>query len=259
MNRLQAQVALITGATAGIGAGIARLFAQEGASVAVVGRSVERGTTTVESITAAGGQAIFIPADVSRAADVRAMVAQTVAHFGRLDILVCNAAVYPIRKNVVDTTEDEWDQILDINLKGAFLCCKYAIPEMMARGGGSIVTISSVNGLVGTSLMPAYNASKGGLIAMTRSIAVDHAPHIRANVICPGACDTLGARTLVPDREAAEAAIRDRGLIPRVGQPRDIAHAALFLASDQEASWVTASVMVVDGGFYGGRKFKFIE
>lgn len=258
MDRLRDKVAIVTGATAGIGQGIAKLFAAEGARVAVVGRSKERGKETLQMITSADREAIFVPTDVSKAAEVRDMVAQTVAHFGRLDILVCNAAVFPIRKNVVDTTEEEWDWIVDTNLKGSFLCCKYAIPEMMRSGGGSILTVSSVSGLVGTPLMPAYLATKGGMIAMTRGIAVDHAPHIRANVICPGSVETLGSHALIKDRVTWEEAVNVRTLMERPGQPEDVAYAALYLVSD-EASWVTATVLSIDGGLYGGRNFKYIE
>jgi NAD(P)-dependent dehydrogenase (short-subunit alcohol dehydrogenase family) len=186
------------------------------------------------------------------------MVAQTIDHFGRLDILVSNAAVFPIRKNVVDTSEEEWDWIVDVNLKGTFLSCKYAIPAMMKSGGGAILTLSSVSGLVGTPLMPAYLATKGGIIAMTRGIAVDHAPHIRANVICPGSVESLGNNALIQDRGTWEEAVSARTLMARPGQPEDVAYSALYLVSD-EASWVTAAVLSVDGGLFGGRNFKYIE
>jgi NAD(P)-dependent dehydrogenase (short-subunit alcohol dehydrogenase family) len=258
MDRLRGKVAIVTGATTGIGQGIAQLFAEEGAQVVVVGRSKERGQETLELITSAGGEAVFVPADVSLAAEARNMVAQTVDHFGRLDILVSNAAIFPIRKNVIDTSEEEWDWIVDVNLKGTFLSCKYTIPAMLESGGGSILTVSSVSGLVGTPLMPAYLATKGGIIAMTRGIAVDHAPHIRANVICPGSVESAGSQALIKDRETWEVAVSTRTLMGRPGQPQDVAYAALYMVSD-EASWVTAAVLSVDGGLYGGRNFRYIE
>jgi len=249
VGRLDGKVALITGAASGIGAVAARLFAGEGARVVVADVSDDAGRATVEEIEAAGGQAAYVHADVSKADDARAMVAFAVERFGSLDVLHNNAGVFPAADgSVTDTDEDVWDLVMRINLKGVYLGCRFGIPAMLEGGGGSIVNVASFVALMGAATPQiAYTSSKGGVLAMTREIAVEFARRgIRANALCPGPIETpLMAELLAdPDR-------RQRRLvhipIGRFGRPDEIANAALFLASD-ESSFMTGAALVVDGG-----------
>jgi len=249
VGRLDGKVALITGAASGIGAVAARLFAGEGARVVVADVSDDAGRATVEEIEAAGGQAAYVHADVSNADDARAMVAFAMERFGSLDVLHNNAGVFPAADgSVTDTDEDVWDLVMRINLKGVYLGCRFGIPAMLEGGGGSIVNVASFVALMGAATPQiAYTSSKGGVLAMTREIAVEFARRgIRANALCPGPIETpLMAELLAdPDR-------RQRRLvhipIGRFGRPDEIANAALFLASD-ESSFMTGAALVVDGG-----------
>jgi NAD(P)-dependent dehydrogenase (short-subunit alcohol dehydrogenase family) len=248
--RLKGQVALITGGTSGIGAATAFLFAKEGASVAVTGRNEERGHTLVERILTLGGKGLFIRGDVTRSDDCRSAVEQTLHAFGKLDILFNNAGVfYP--HTVVDCTEEEWDLQLDTNLKGTFLMSKVALPHMIRQGSGVIINNSSGWGLAGGDSAVAYCASKGGVVLLTRAMAIDHGPQgIRVNCVCPGDVDTP---MLPPDAkmrglkwEDYLAGCADRPL-GRIGTPEEIAKAVLFLASD-DSSFMTGAALVVDGG-----------
>ncbi len=253
-DRLKDKAAIVTGSTAGIGQAVALEYARQGAAVVVAGLPVP-GQNTLAMIQAEGGTAVYIETDVSQADQVQQMIAQTEAAFSRLDVLVNNAGILTPRKSLVETTEEEYDQTLNVNLKGTFLCCKYAIPVMLRNGGGAIVNISSITALVGTPHQSVYQASKGGIIAMTRGVAVDHAPQIRANVICPGAVDTVSCREVTGgSRASLEDAVRPALLSDRLGEPQDIAHAAVYLGAD-EAEWVTGSVLVVDGGTLASRVF----
>ncbi|HTP09913.1 MAG TPA: glucose 1-dehydrogenase [Anaerolineae bacterium] len=249
------KVAIVTGGSSGIGRATAVSFAQEGARVAIFDRDVAGGQQTVEEIQASGGTAIFVQTDVSVAQDVEAAMKRTVEGFDRLDVIF-NGAGLSGRKwgdgPAADCTEEAWDRVLAINLKSVFLCCKYAIREMLKNGGGAIVNLSSVLGLVGGDedfATHAYAASKGGIISLTRSIAAYYAPHkIRANVICPGLIATP-----MSQRAQSNAAIRARlsdlqPLTGDFGQPIDVAQAALYLASDQ-SKFVTGTVLTVDGGW----------
>lgn len=243
--RLQDKVALITGAGSGIGRASAIRFAAEGAKVAVVDREVPGGEATVEQVRGAGGEAIFVRGDVRRSADAAAMVQAAVAAFGGLDILFNNAGVGSWG-NVTDTDEEVWDDTFDTNVKSIYLVSRWAIPEMLQRGGGSIINMASMSAFKTDRNITAYCASKGAVVTLTKAMAMDHAPTIRVNCLAPGHVVTpmLEVPLALPD-------IRDKLLgdliVGRFGTPDEVAHAALFLASD-ESSFTTGSVLVVDGG-----------
>ena len=250
MGALDDKCALITGGTSGMGRATALLFAREGARVAITGRSQERGREIVAEIEQAGGVALFIPSDVRFADQCRSAVEETVRAFGRLDILFNNAGVY-YPHNAVDCTEDEWDSTIDTCLKGAWLMAKYALPIMIAQGQGTIVNNSSGWGLTGGNEAAAYCAAKGGVVLLTKAMAVDHSRQgIRVNCICPGDVDTpmleedARLRDMPWDEYMTAAANRPMG---RVGRPDEIACAVLFLASDA-SSFITGAVLAVDGG-----------
>jgi len=248
--RLSDRVALITGATSGIGRATALLLAREGARVALTGRNDERGRAVVAEINAAGGDATYLHSDVCREADCRAAVGQAISEFGRLDILFNNAGVF-FANTAVECTEEEWDAQVDTSLKGAFLMSKHALPHMIRRGRGSIIHNSSGWGIVGGDRAVAYCAAKGGLILMAKAMAIDHGRQgVRVNCVCPGDVDT----PMLPEDA------RNRGLdwqkylegcanrpLGRIGTADEIAKAVLFLASD-DSSFVTGAAIVVDGG-----------
>jgi NAD(P)-dependent dehydrogenase (short-subunit alcohol dehydrogenase family) len=248
--RLQDKSVLITGGTSGIGRATALLFAREGASVAIVGRDRDRGQEVVAEIEQAGGTALFLPCDVRFAGECRRAVEETVRAFGRLDVLFNNAGVfYP--HTVVACTEEEWDLTVDIGLKGTYLMSKFTLPHMIAQGSGVIVNNASGWGLVGGNEAAAYCAAKGGVVLLTKAMAVDHSRQgIRVNCICPGDVATPmlaeDARLREMDWEAylVEAADRPMG---RIGQPEEIARVVLFLACD-DSSFMTGAVLAVDGG-----------
>ena len=248
--RLSGKVAIVTGGGRGIGQAIATRFAEEGAKVLVVDWNRESGAATAAAIQAAGGEARFWCADVSRAANVEAMVRAAVAEWGRLDILVNNAAIQVVAR-LVETTEAEWDRLQSVNLKGVFLGCKYAIPEMLRAGGGSIVNIASVLGLVGDPELAAYCAAKGGVITLTKAAALTYGPQgIRVNAICPGDVDTPMAQEYLdaaPDPAALRQEVASKYALRRISSPREIAEAAVFLASEA-SSFITGAALVVDGG-----------
>lgn len=253
-SSLADKIALITGAASGIGRATALLFAGDGAAVAAVDINPAAGQEVVRQITAAGGQAIFIQADVTQAGDCRRAVEETVRAFGRLDILFNNAGIIR-RADVLTTTEEEWDRVMAVNVKSIFLMSKYAIPEMVKAGGGVIINTGSGWGLVGGKDAVSYCASKGAVVNMTRAMAIDHGPqNIRVNCVCPGDTNTAmlrsEARQLGQPDEAFLAEAADRPL-RRIGQPEDIARAVRYLASD-DAAFVTGAVLVVDGGGLAG-------
>ncbi len=251
---LRGKVALITGGASGIGQATALLFAREGAAVTVVDLDETGGQAIVHKIVDEGGRAIFVRCDVSRAADCQRAVQQTVETLGNLDILFNNAGIIR-RATVLETSEEEWDRVMVVNVKSVFLLSKVAIPIMAEAGGGVIINTASGWGLVGGRKAAAYCASKGAVVLLTKALALDHGEqNIRVNCICPGDTDTPMLRDEVrqlgesDQRFLAEAAERP---LQRIGRPEDIAQAALYLASDA-SSFVTGTTLVVDGGGLAG-------
>ena len=244
--RLEGKVALITGAARGQGAAEARLFAQEGAKVIVADVSDPEGIAVAAEIAEAGGDAIYVHLDVTDESEWEAAVQSAITSFGKLDILVNNAGIWQ-RGHVMETSSEQWDDIMDVNAKGVFLGTKTAIPEMTKAGGGSIVNISSTAGLVGSKTSSAYSASKGAVRIFSKSTAIQYASEgIRANSIHPGPIDTDMGDQVWPDPTSREASI-SRTALSRIGTAQDIAYGALYLASD-ESSFVTGSELVIDGG-----------
>ncbi len=261
MGRLDGKVSIVTGAGTGIGRAIATMFAREGSKVVVADLNGQSASETVEMIKAAGSDAVCISTDVSKASDTERMVQSAIKTYGKLNVLVNNAAIYGFdTAEITDFSEEDWDRMMNVNLKGVFLCCKYAIPALKRAGGGSIVSISSIAALA-KSVQPAYAASKGGVHALTKGIASQVAEYnIRANIICPSTIETPGRTASIRtgyykhdfiDHSADAEKESDRTLLarvlPRFGTPEDIAYTALFLASD-ESSYITAAVFPVDGG-----------
>lgn len=242
------KVALVTGAGSGIGRTTALAFAGKGAQVVVNDRNTDGGDDTVRMILEQGGDATLILADVSRAADVDAMVAQTVATYGRLDFAFNNAGIEGVSRLLADGVESEWDKVIDVNLKGTWLCMRAELRQMLAQGSGVIVNCSSVAGVVGFPASAAYVASKHGVIGLTKAAALEVATSgIRVNVVCPDVIDTaMVERSLGTDDEAL-AASRAMQPMGRVGRPEEIASAVTWLCSDG-AGFVTGEALVVDGG-----------
>lgn len=247
---LEGKAAVVTGAASGIGRATARRLAQAGANVALLDINEAKGKKAVGEIHAAEGKAVFIPCDVTSDSDCQKAASSAYKTFGRIDVLVNSAGVIR-RKNIVDLQEEEWDLVINVNLKSIFLLSRQVIPLMIKGGGGCIVNIGSGWGIKGGPKAAAYCAAKGGVVNLTRAMAIDHGKDsIRVNCICPGDTDTpllrseatqLGRKEEMFLREAAERPLH------RIGQPEDIANAVLYLVSDI-SSWVTGSVLVVDGG-----------
>lgn len=248
--KLAGKVALVTGAGSGIGQAIATLFAAEGARVGVADFSSDGGMQTVGLIRQAGGEAHFFQADVSQSAEVQQTINGLVEHWGRIDIL-CNNAGIGVAAAVVDTSEEDWDRVLAVDLKGVFLGCKYAIPHMIDQGGGVIVNTASVAGQVGVLNRAAYCAAKAGVVGLTKSISVDYVgQNIRVNAICPGTVDSPWIRMILsqqPDPVAERQRMVERQPMGRMGEPSEIAKAALYLASDDSA-FITGTALIIDGG-----------
>ena len=247
--RLKGKVAIITGAKSGIGLATAVRFADEGARFVVA--DISDAHQEVDEITRGGAEGIFVQLDVSNEPQVITLIEKTVATYGRLDVLVNNAGI-ELTKKITDTTEAEWDRLMNVNLKGVYLCSKAAIPVMRRNGGGIIVNVSSELGVVGGSEIAAYSASKGGVVQLTKSMAIDHAEDgIRVNCIAPGPVSTPLLEAIIEassNSEEARHSIIERTLLKRLARPEEIANAIIFLASD-ESSYMTGSVVMVDGGW----------
>ncbi len=255
--RLEGRAALITGAGSGIGRATALLFAREGAWVGVVDIDEAGGRETVRAITDAGGDAGWVLADVSAAQDAR-RAADTVAGWhGRLDILFNNAGISHVGV-LHEIPEAEWDKVVAVNLRGVYLMAKYALPHMIAQGGGCIINMSSGAALLGLERRAAYSATKGAVLALTRAMAVDYADYrIRVNALCPGTVYTPFVERYLQasygDPGAALERLKQRQLTGTLGRPEEIAAAALYLASD-DAAFVTGAPFIIDGGMTGGRR-----
>jgi NAD(P)-dependent dehydrogenase (short-subunit alcohol dehydrogenase family) len=251
--RLDGKVALVTGGSDGIGRAIALTFAREGAKVVIVGRDEAKGKKALDELKRVG-EAVYFKVDVSNSEQARRMVSDTVQRYGRIDILVNNAAICP-PGNVVTTSEATWDEVIGVNLKGIFLCSKYAIPHMQRNGGGVIVNIGSINSLMAMENEAAYDASKGGVLMLTKAMALDFAKsNIRVNCICPGAIETpmlTASLESAKDPRAARDSLIQKHPLRRTGAPDEIAQAALFLATD-DSSFITGATIPVDGGILAG-------
>ncbi len=254
MTRLAGKVAFITGAGSGIGRACAELFAQQGAKVVLAGRRAEPLNAAVANIVKAGGEAIAVHCDVTNLSQVTIALQASADRFGSLTTIVNNAGVV-VPGNAEQTTEANWDMMMDINLKGTFLVSRAALEFLRRAGGGSIINIGSIFGVVGGKQRVAYAASKGGVTMLTRAMALDHAhENIRVNCICPSLVETEIARQLFANAPNPEEARRQRvGMIPmgRAGTPQEIAHLAAYLASD-ESTWVTGVALPIDGGQAAG-------
>lgn len=251
MAKLDKKVALITGGNSGIGLETARLFLKEGARVVLVARNEERGKLAVQALQAPANEVIFISCDVRSSADCERTVQKTIQEFGRLDILFNNAGVIYIEHTIVDTPEAEWDETLDTILTGTYNMSRYAIPEIIKAGGGAIINNSSVFGLVGGKGVAAYCAAKGGLIMLTKAMALDHAAQgIRVNCICPGSVDTpmlQGEMVILGGEEVMRPAFAARHPLNRISSPEEVARSVLFLACD-DSSFITGAALPIDGG-----------
>jgi NAD(P)-dependent dehydrogenase (short-subunit alcohol dehydrogenase family) len=251
-GRLDGKVALITGGTSGIGEATAKLFAREGAKVVITGRRRELGEAVVAQVRRTGGEAIYITADITMAEDCRRSIAEMLAAYGRIDILFNNAGIVT-EGTLEETSEDEWTRTFDVNVKGIFLMTKLVLPIMRRQGGGVVVNNASDWGIVGGPGYTAYSASKGAVILLTKSVALEVArDNIRVNAVCPG--DTYVERWRAAERsnpsddfEAALKAMGEALPIGRVGTVEEIARSVLFLASD-ESSFITGAALIVDGG-----------
>jgi NAD(P)-dependent dehydrogenase (short-subunit alcohol dehydrogenase family) len=244
--RLKGKVAVITGAGSGIGRAAAQLFAREGARVVASDLDEAAATETKRLIMGNGGEALAVKTDVSQTDQVETLIREVVTQFGTLDILHNNAGISGGRNFVGDTTEEYWDRVITVNLKGVFLCSKYAVREMLKNERGVIINTASSFGLVGLPGNAAYSAAKGGVIQLTKSMALEYAPnHIRVNCICAGWVDTPFNRDI--DERISRWALRETPL-ERWGTPEDIALAALYLASE-ESSFVTGTTLTIDGGW----------
>ncbi len=248
--RLDGKVSIITGGGSGMGRVAAELFAKEGAKVVVADYSEAAGEAAVAAVRAAGGTASFVKADVSNEDEARAMVRHAVATYGRVDTLYNNAGIMPeADHSVIDTDVPTWDKVMAVNVRGVFLGCKYAIPQMLEQGSGSIINVASFVAILGCSVpQDAYTASKGAVLALTRSTAVQFAGRgVRSNAISPGPVETpLLMEWLLKD-EAAKQLRLNRNPTGRFGKPEEIVNAAIYLASD-ESRWTNGANFVIDGG-----------
>jgi NAD(P)-dependent dehydrogenase (short-subunit alcohol dehydrogenase family) len=251
-RELEGKTALVTGGTSGIGRDTAILFAKAGAKVVVAGRREVEGNQTVELVRAAGGEALFVKTDVSKAPDVENLVKKTVEKFGRLDVAFNNAGIEGRTAPIISQSEDDWDRVISINLKGVWLCLKYEIRQMLKQGGGgAIVNMASVLGLSGLAGAATYSASKHGVIGLTKVAALENARNrIRVNAVCPAVIETAMGERAFGAPEVKKYAI---GLHPlgRLGKPTEIAEAVLWMCSER-ASFMTGQPLILDGGYLAG-------
>lgn len=249
---LQDKVAIVTGGTSGIGRETAVLFARQGAKVVVAGRRVTEGEETISLVRAAGGEGLFVKTDVSKSADVQALLQKTVEKFGRLDIAFNNAGIEGNWMPIVDQSEEDWDRVIGINLKGVWLCLKHELQQMLKQGSrGAIVNMSSVAGLMGAPGAAPYCATKHGVIGLTRTAALEHARHkIRVNAVCPAVIETPMGDRLFGEPEVMKWAL-SKHPIGRFGKSSEVAEAVLWLCSEK-SSFMTGHYIVLDGGFLVG-------
>ena len=248
--RLGGKVALVTGVASGIGRQIAITFAREGAKVIGGDLNADKGRETVEMIEYAGGEALFIQADVSDEAEIKALVSEGVAHFGQLDILCNNAGIGPPADTMAtELSLEVFQQVMSVNVQGVFLCSKHAIPHLIENGGGSVINIASIAGLVGAITAPvtAYGTSKAAVLGLTKQLAAQFAQHnVRVNAICPGPTDTPILAPFMRDPSLKQR-YAERTPLKRMGVPDDIANLCVYLASD-ESTYMTGSTLIIDGG-----------
>jgi NAD(P)-dependent dehydrogenase (short-subunit alcohol dehydrogenase family) len=249
MGVLTGQVAIVTGASTGIGRATAFALAAEGAAVVIADIDVERGAQTAQDIVDKGNRALFVRTDVADDESVAAMVARTVDEFGGLDLAFNNAGIEGTPATTHACTPDNWQRTLGVNLTGVWSCMRHEIPRMLDRGGGSIVNCSSVAGLVGFASIPAYTASKHGVVGLTKTAALEYAKDgIRVNAVCPGVIDTEMVDRFTGQQPEAEAALLGSEPIGRLGRPEEIADAVVWLCSPR-SSFVTGQAIAIDGGF----------
>jgi NAD(P)-dependent dehydrogenase (short-subunit alcohol dehydrogenase family) len=257
MAKLANKVAIVTGAAQGIGLGIARVFTAEGAQVVLSDVNDVAGAAAAAELRSGGGQVVYVHADVAQEADIRRLVAAAVEHFGRLDIVVNNAGIVAVQ-TVEESSVEDWDRVMAINVRAIFLTTKHAVPHLRVAGGGSILNVASVSSFVGQQGTPAYCASKGAALMLTKSLALDYSPErIRVNCICPGITDTPMLRYHARHADDPDAHLRRR--LERVPSgemlyPEDMGRAAAFLCSD-EAAGITGTSLVVDGGYIACAEF----
>jgi len=255
--RLKEKVAIVTGAAQGIGEGIARVFAAEGATVVVADINDERGEAVAAAIRQSGGRAGYLHADVTSESEIRRLIEQTAQQHGRLNIVVNNAGTAVVR-SVEESTVEEWDRLMAVNVRSIFLTAKYAVPHLRRQGGGAILNVGSVSSLTGQQGTPCYCASKGAVLMLTKSLAVDYGrDKIRVNCLCPGITDTPLLRFHVGHAPDPEAHLRQRlGRVPtgEMLYPEDMGRAAAFLCSD-DARGITGAYLLVDGGYLACAEF----
>lgn len=248
VEKRKGRVALVTGGGSGIGQATALAFSREGTRVVVADVSVEGGQETVHHIKKAGGEAIFVKCDVSKAAEVKGMIDRTVEVYGSLDCAFNNAGIDGELKPIVDYREDIWNQVISINLTGVWLCMKYEIPQMLKQGGGVIVNTASVAGLIGTAGLSAYTAAKHGVVGITKTVALEYAKSsIRVNAVCPGAIRTPMVDHLCINNPEMEKFFLEAHPVGRLGYVDEVAGAVIWLCSDS-ASFITGHSMAIDGG-----------
>lgn len=248
VHSFEGKVALVTGAGSGIGRATALAFAQRGSKVALADSSLRGGQGTLEMIGAMGREAVFIRTDVSRSDEVRAMVEQAVTAYGRLDFAFNNAGILGDSARTHECTEENWDRVISVNLRGVWLCMRCEIPHMLKQGSGAIVNTASADALVGDPGVPAYAASKGGVLQLTRTAALEYAKdNVRINAICPGTVHTPMIDRLLEEQPETEAFLRGSMPIGRFAEPEEVAEAVVWLCSDA-ASFVVGHALSIDGG-----------